>query len=458
MVTEILEMIFEYLVDHSVENRSSPMRSVAIASQVNRHWYLVGQRVLYRNITITAGLQLSLLLRTILPKEHLHDKIHSISVPNGPYIELQPNISGANISADQRRKDEQGPRLTFNLELIKLLKLTTNLAHLTLHSDAFDLFVNGPNGPVNPPPLHNLANLKTLTLLGEHTYRWLFLLPYTCNIRYFSAAPCWRSSDEKIVIPAFSAWNLRTLILKRGSFINGQGLTTDMFESMISVPPSILPPPDAENAPISLIRIMDLEDTPVLGSSHLPRLLSSMTELRQLRIRTHKRTDLKNLARALAQAVPHLGFLETLETNAIGCDASPEETIRSFPPSLTHIIISLHTIGEMPAQAQDDHGLDRSRKNSSAPTFPQKPTIGTTYKTIHRVLDLAHGSSLNKLTIKDGIMSDFLHFHLVGSEYGDYDETKRQNQLWMRAGQMGVLIDVVKPKDTGEYTGRRLEL
>lgn len=312
------------------------------------------------------------------------------------------------------------------------------------------LLVHSAEGSIKPPPLHNLATVRKLNLIGLHDARWLFLLKYATQVTEFRGTPAWHSPSDDPVLP-FAKWELNSLALT-----DGVRLSLAHFQQLVS------PASAAPSAPRRL-RSLELVNVPsIFTSPHFqPLLLSLSHSLESLTISSSNSDELAQITQTLTSALPSMPLLNHLSTNAY--------RLRVLSPALHSLQISL---AQTPSSFYPTHHYRSSTPSSplSSPKEPSHP-IGTIYDTISGILDSisppppspskssssssaalsrpqtasSPRTTLKKLTIIDAPMEDYLHFHLVGSDdWGDMTEAGRQNRLWMRAGQMGVLTVVEK--------------
>ncbi|KAG8924548.1 hypothetical protein FRC01_011359 [Tulasnella sp. 417] len=452
VICEILEHVFSFLTvsDYDEVNNAQ----LVVVSRVNRHWNQVARRLLYRQITLTSVRQLNLLVRTVDQVPSVASQIVRLSVPH--QLRADParthNAAGIRLSPEQLERERLQAQRTATTTLLNLLSKVTSLDSLTIHAKSVMLLVHSPEGSIKPPPLHNLVTVRKLNLMGLHDARWLFLLKYATQVTDFSGTPAWHSPSDDPVLP-FAKWDLKSLALT-----DGVRLSLTHFQQLIS--------PSSPSAP-SRLRSLELVNVPSLFTfKQLPQLLLSRSQtLESLTISSSNSDELAEITKTLTSVLPSMSTLTHLSTNAY--------RLRVLSPGLRSLQFSL---AQTPSSFYSAYRNHRSSTPTSPLSSPREPThpIGTIYDTISGILDFISPSSaasspsksrpstsssysrpqtasvsprptLKKLTIIDAPMEDYLHFHLVGSDdWGDTTEAGRQNRLWMRAGQLGVLTVVEK--------------
>ncbi|KAG9047444.1 hypothetical protein FS837_002207 [Tulasnella sp. UAMH 9824] len=447
VICEILERVFSFLTvsDYDEVNRAQ----LVVVSRVNRHWNQVARRLLYRQITLTNVRQLNLLVRTVDQVPSVGSQIVSLSVPQ--QLRADPPrthyAAGIRLSPEQLERERLQAQRAATATLLNLLSKVTSLDSLTIHAKSVMLMVHSPEGSIKPPPLHNLVTVRKLNLIGLHDARWLFLLKYTTQVTNFRGTPAWHSPSDDPVLP-FAKWELNSLALT-----DGVRLSLAHFQQLVSSSSASTP---------SRLRSLELINVPSVftSSQFQPLLLSLSQTLESLTISSSNSDELAQITKTLTSTLPLMTSLTHLSTNAY--------RLRVLSPALSSLQISL---AQTPESFYPIH--HRSLTPTSPMSSPREPShpIGTIYDTISGILDSISPSTasspsksrpstsassrpqtassprttLKKLTIIDAPMEDYLHFHLVGSDdWGDTTETGRQNRLWMRAGQLGVLTVVEK--------------
>ncbi|KAG8950024.1 hypothetical protein FRC04_008103 [Tulasnella sp. 424] len=453
VICEILEHVFSFLTASDCDEVNNAQ--LVTVSRVNRHWNQVAQRLLYRQITLTNIKQLNLLVRTVDQVPSVASQIIRLSVPQ--QLRSDParthNAAGIRLSPEQLERERLQAQRAGNTNLLHLLSKLTALDSLTIHAKSIMLLVHSSEGSIKPPPLPNLVTIRKLNLIGLHDARWLFLLKHTTQVTNFRATPAWHSSDDPVL--PFAKWDLQSLALT-----DGVRLSTDHFQRLVSSSSSSTP---------SRLRSLELINVPSLFTSFQfqPCLASLSPTLESLTISSSNCDELAQITKTLTSTLPSMSCLISLSTNAY--------RLRIISPILHSLRISL---AQTPAAFYPAH-TPRSSASTSPLNSPREPShpIGTIYDTISGILDSisppppsptgpspttksrpqtasSPRTTLKKLTIIDAPMEDYLHFHLVGSDdWGDMTEAGKQNRLWMRAGQMGVLTVVEKAVQT-DSSGR----
>ena len=316
-----------------------------------------------------------------------------------------------------------------------IVNLPRNLRQLELHADNAPLYLDRPDANTQSTRrLTNLVTLTTLTLHGRHDGRWLFLMKFAPHLTSLRVSPCW-GWEHSTSLP-FTNYNLRSLHLTndQSDEHSDNRLTPIMFENLVTAP--LLSPRRSISSLDTNVRNLTLIDVPILQElrPHLAFLAPTLETLHIAYNTPHTRQAMTSL---LEETLPLLTSLTSLHTNA------GTEGLMNPPDSLTSLTISLKG-RPAPAPTESPHVY-----SSSIPSYASDPQIGSIYSTIMTILDSSSCSApgrLKNLTIVDPTMSDFLHFHLVSDSYGNPSESQKQNRLWMKAGQMGVLVNVVKPQ------------